>query len=147
MLDHTLDQVAAAVRRRDEMVATLRPKIHEFLGQLFRGMIQRELGRLVLQIADEDGVRRYFLDCSPVERFDRLYRVRLAKKPTLTPPLLSAEVFADAAGGLQGVTRALDVEEVAELYTFLSDFQNEEAHARTEVTADAVAVLMKPRAH
>lgn len=110
-------------------------------------MIRRNLSRLALQIADEDGVRRYYLDCRPVERFEGLYHVRLSKKPGFSTPLLQAEVFADAPPGLRGVTHPLSVDEVAELYTFIADFQNEEAHARTEVTADAVAVLMKPRVH
>lgn len=37
MIDRTLDQVAAAIRRRDEMVTTLRPRIYEFLGELVAG--------------------------------------------------------------------------------------------------------------
>jgi len=36
---------------------------------------------------------------------------------------------------------------VAELYTFIADLKNDEAHAQMEVTADAVAVVLKPRAH
>ncbi len=147
MLDHTLDQVAAAARRRDEMVTTLRPKIHEFLGHLFAGMIERHLPRLALQIADEDGVRRYHFSQQKVDKFEGVYQVRVSKKAGPTPPLLQAEIFADAPPGLRGVTRPLEEDEVAPLYTFIADFGNEEAHARTEVTADAVAVLMKPRAH
>lgn len=147
MIDHTLDQVAAAVRRRDELATTLKPRIHEFLGQLFTGMIQRGLGQLALQIADEDGIRRYYVSVGQVPKFEGLYQVRLGKKAALAQPLLSAEIFEDTPGGLRGITKPLDPDDIAELYTFIADFQNTEAHARMEVTAQAVAILMKPRAH
>jgi hypothetical protein len=147
MIDHTLDQVAAAIRRRDEMVTTLRPRIYAFLGELVTGMIARDIFRLALQVADEDGVRRYFVSVQAVEKFDNLFRVRLGKTQALAQPLLAAEVFRDAPDGLRGITKPLDPDDVAELYTFIADLGNEEAHARMEVTADAVAVLMKPRAH
>ena len=147
MIDKTLDKVAAAIRRRDEMVDTLRPKIHEFLGELMHGMIQRGIARLALQIADEDGVRRYFVTITPLEKFDHLYQVKVSKNKAQTQPLLVAEIFDDAQPALRGITRPLHTDDVAELYTFGADFQNEESHARTEITADAVAILMKPRAH
>lgn len=147
MIDHTLDQVAAAIRRRDEMVTTLRPRIYEFVAELVTGMIDREIFRLAVQVADEDGVRRYFLAIQPVEKFESLFRVRLGKTQSLAQPLLTAEVFRDAPTGLRGITKPLDPDDVAELYTFIADLQNSEAHARMEVTADAVAVLLKPRVH
>ena len=50
MIDHTLDQVAAAIRRRDEMVTTLRPHIYDFLGDLVAGMIARDIYQLAMQI-------------------------------------------------------------------------------------------------
>jgi hypothetical protein len=147
MIDHTLDQVAAAIRRRDEMVTTLRPRIYTFLGELVAGMIAREIYRLAVQVADEDGVRRYFFGLQAVEKFESLFRVRVGKTQSLAQPLLVAEVFRDAPPGLRGITKPLDPDDVAELYTFIADLKNEEAHARMEVTADAVAVLLKPRAH
>ncbi len=147
MIDHTLDQVAAAIRRRDEMVTTLRPRIYEFVAELVSGMISREIFRLAVQVADEDGVRRYFFGLQAVEKFESLYRIRVGKTQTLAQPLLVAEVFRDAPSGLRGITKPLDPDDVAELYTFISDLKNDEAHHRMEVTADAVAVLMKPRAH
>ncbi|MFH2009980.1 MAG: hypothetical protein ABI333_25515 [bacterium] len=147
MIEHTLDQVAAAIRRRDEMVTTLRPRIYEFLGTLFAGMIEREISKLAAQIGDEDGIRRYFFGVQPVEKFERLYRVRIAKAESMSKPLLTAEIFGDSPGELRGITQPLASDDVAELYTFIADLQNDEAHARMEVTADAVAVLMKPRSH
>jgi hypothetical protein len=147
MFDHLLDQVAAAIRRQDEMVTTLRPRLLEQVGELFQGMIRRQIGHLHLQVADEDGIRRYHLSATPVERFESLFRVRVGKTPTFVPLLLAAEIFADAAPALRGFVKPLETDDVAELYTFLSDFRNTEAHARVEVTADAVAVLLKPRAH
>jgi len=147
MIDHTLDQVAAAIRRRDEMVSTLRPRIYDFLGDLVAGMITRDIFRLSVQVADEDGVRRYFFGLQAVEKFESLYRVRVGKTQSLSQPLLVAEVFRDAPTGLRGITKPLDPDDVAELYTFIADLNNDEAHAQMEVTADAVAVLLKPRAH
>jgi hypothetical protein len=147
MLDHLLDQVAAALRRQDEMVTTLRPRILDQLGELFQGMIRRGIGHLSLQVADEDGIRRYHFSAVPVERFESLYRVRVGKTPSLVPPLIAAEIFAEASPTLRGCVKPLETDDVAELYTFLADFRNPEAHARVEVTADAVAVLLKPRAH
>lgn len=147
MIDHTLDQVAAANRRRDELVTTLRPRIYDFLGELVAGMIARDIFRLAMQITDEDGVRRYFFGLVAVEKFESLFRVRVGKTQSLAQPLLMAEVFRDAPSGLRGITKPLDPDDVAELYTFIADLKNEEAHSRMEVTADAVAVLLKPRAH
>lgn len=147
MFDHVLDQVAAAIRRRDEMVTTLRPRLMEYLGEIFQGMIRRQIDHLTLQLADEDGIRRYFLATAPVEKFESLFRVRLGRTPTLTPPLLAAEIFADGPAGLRGFVKPLETDDVAELYTFLTDFRNPEVHARVEVTADAVAILLKPRAN
>lgn len=147
MLEHTLDQVAAALRRRDDLAATLRPKIHEILTTLFAGMIQRQISRLAVQIADEDGLRRYHFQTQPVERFASLHRVRVARSATMAQPLLVAEIFNEQTPGLRGVAKSLDPDEVAELYTFLTDWQNEDAHARLEVTADQVVVLLKPRSH
>ena len=65
----------------------------------------------------------------------------------MTKPLLVAEIFGDSPGELRGITQPLAADDVAELYTFIADLQNDEAHLRTEVTADAIAVLMKPRSH
>lgn len=145
MLDKILDQAAAAARRRDELVGTLKPRIHELLGKLFDGMIARDLPRLTLQIADEDGVRRFALSVARLEKFEGLYQVRIGRKSLVTPPLLQAEMFAGAP--LRGITKPLEDDDVAELYTFLADLQNEEGHAQLEITADAVAILLKPRAH
>ena len=147
MLDHTLDQVAAAIRRRDELSATLRPKIFDSLTTLFSGMIHRQIPRLVVQIADEDGLRRYYFQTQPVEKFESLHRVRVAKSASMAQPLLVAEIFAQQTQGLRGISKPLDPDEVPELFTFLADWQNEEAHARTEVTADTVVLLLKPRSH
>jgi hypothetical protein len=110
-------------------------------------MISREISRLAVQVTDEDGVRRYFFGLQAVEKFDRLFRIRVGKTQSLAQPLLVAEVFGDAPSGLRGITKALDPDDVAELYTFVADLKNDESHARMEVTADGVAVLLKPRAH
>lgn len=71
----------------------------------------------------------------------------MGKTQSLAQPLLVAEVFRDAPSGLRGITKPLDPDDVAELYTFIADLRNDEAHAQMEVTADAVAVLLKHRAH
>ena len=40
-------------------------------------MIRRQIDHLTLQLADEDGIRRFFLALAPVEKFESLYRVRV----------------------------------------------------------------------
>jgi hypothetical protein len=147
MIDHVLDQVAAAVRRRDEMVSTLRPRLLEILGEIFQGLVLRQLPALTIQVADEDGIRRYCFLVAPVERFESLYRVKVTKNTPLTPPLFVAELFRDGPPALRSFVKPLDPDDVADLYTFLSDLRAEDGHARLEVTPDAVAVLLKPRAH
>ena len=109
-------------------------------------MVKRDIGQLGVQVADEDGVRRYFFSVQAMEKFQSLYRVKVSKAPSMTQPLLVAEVFGDSPGGLIEFALERTVNgEAADLRSTIAELANVDVkdvrQAAKRVTLDTVYLL------
>ena len=142
------EKVAEARRVRDTNVEELRPRLMKGLEEFLGHMAEFGFDHLRVRLADENGLRQFFVRFENVEPHPGLHRVRLSWKGFTATPFMVTEMYEVEEGvKLGGTTHPIKPDDAVELWSLIDDLSHPERHAKVEASADSFSILLKAWAH